>query len=526
MRIPARKKLPASFITLLSLIFVWSCIDTDQYKVETLTASPEESIPLAFGSLSINDILSQTDSTYIKSYPDGLVYLMYEKSTESSELQAKLKLQPQHFSPAFPGLPAGPLAAGFSVPVQGTFAVQPSDQKLQEIGLKQGDLALGFSFSPNLPANISSNLQIEVTFPSLKKNGTALHKILTAGSTVNEPLKDYVMQLTDNSFDYDISINVLANVNIPSATDIAIEVDFSNLDFRYVKGFLGQNIQPTVLPEASIDISAFGTSLHGAKISFDSAKIQYIITNEYGVPITIDFNPLEVRKGGVSTPILFKHGNPVAIGQPLVMGDDHSDTLEVDDPAKYFNIAPDQFAFGVKLKINDGITDGTNFVIDTSKLKVKLHAELPIYGSASGIVLGDTFKLDFSNLKDSKIQSAILHSKVRNELPLDAYMQIYFTDDNFHVIDSVFSEGSTALIKGSTVTSSGNLKSAGEADLDISVGEAKLSNMLLSKKLIVKMSMNTSKASENVQVKFKSSYKINLSLGLEAKLKLQVDINN
>ena len=78
-----------------------------------------------------------------------------------------------------------------------------------------------------------------------------------------------------------------------------------------------------------------------------------------------------------------------------------------------------------------------NFVLDTSRFAVDVKVVLPLFGAIGGFYVEDTVKFDF-NIPD---QAKMLEFKVRtvNHFPLDAEIQIYFADQNYKVLDSLFS---------------------------------------------------------------------------------------
>src|SRR4051812_48102415 len=72
------------------VFIVGSCGDVlneDDYKLSSIEATPSLSVPLAFGDLSIADILSPNDSQYIKVDSDGLVYLEYDQVLKSQAIR-------------------------------------------------------------------------------------------------------------------------------------------------------------------------------------------------------------------------------------------------------------------------------------------------------------------------------------------------------------------------------------------------------------------------------------------------------
>ncbi|MES1181171.1 MAG: hypothetical protein ABUL44_00095, partial [Flavobacterium sp.] len=79
-----------AWLFLIMGILAVSCKDifnSDGYNIKSIELTPSEALPLAYGSMSIKDILSSQDSQYIKVYPDGLVYLDYDKTLRSQSIR-------------------------------------------------------------------------------------------------------------------------------------------------------------------------------------------------------------------------------------------------------------------------------------------------------------------------------------------------------------------------------------------------------------------------------------------------------
>jgi hypothetical protein len=84
----------------------------------------------------------------------------------------------------------------------------------------------------------------------------------------------------------------------------------------------------------------------------------------------------------------------------------------------------------------------------------------------------------------------------------------------------------TSLIKGSTVTSSGDLLSPGVFDQLIELEKSKIDKIFNARYVIIKAVMNTSIDANGSfpDVKFKSQYKMKIDLGLLANLKVNVEL--
>src|SRR6185369_8489349 len=75
----------------LSLAFAFillACTFSDRdFQIKGVKANPTLAIPLAFGDLSISDILKKGDVAQIKVKSDGLVYLAYDQALLSKDIR-------------------------------------------------------------------------------------------------------------------------------------------------------------------------------------------------------------------------------------------------------------------------------------------------------------------------------------------------------------------------------------------------------------------------------------------------------
>ena len=79
-------------------------------------------------------------------------------------------------------------------------------------------------------------------------------------------------------------------------------------------------------------------------------------------------------------------------------------------------------------------------------------------------------------------------------------------------------------MKASTVDASGDLQHAGITDLLIPLDPDRISRLFVADKLLVKAVMSTAKDQNDValNVKFRSSYRLKLNMGLLAKLNIEI----
>lgn len=504
-------------------------IDDKDYNIDSARLAPELAVPFAFGSLHIKDILSNKDSQYVKIYPDGLVYLSYTQSLKSGDIRNLITVPDQSLNRSFP-LPAGTFPPSTQDTPSGTISnvidLGLSPEQLSEMLFKSGSINYTTSVSP---ANPNLLYEIVISLPDFTSTVTNTSLVQTISGSGSFSLQGYKAALNANQFNLTLDLIIKQNsssVTIAPGSTVNVSLSFAGMDFTYVKGFFGD--QAVNIPAGTLEIGAFNTSLKGTNVSFAQPKINFTIINDYGVPTTVDFQTLEARKPNASLAVQLSSPSPVSVSYPSTLGSSAQTNLDVTNAVQLINFAPTQFYYNINTRINAGLTSANppNFMADTSKFRVNMNVEIPLYGHASNVILADTASIDLGNTDQSKIEEAYLKVKVSNEVPLDANIQFYLTDANYVFIDSLLALDQTNFIPGSKVNSNGELVVPGSFDQLIQIDPTKLSKVFTAKKIIIKARATTSKdANGNLpDVKFKSQYQMDVNLGLLAKLKIAVGL--
>jgi hypothetical protein len=337
-------------------------------------------------------------------------------------------------------------------------------------------------------------------------------------------MADYVMRLVNNRFNVriDLSIKPHPTTYIPPATQANVQLSFNNMAFAYLKGFFGDQVAQ--LPSQTVDVSVFKSTLKDASVSFVEPQIFLKAVNDYGVPCEVNFSVLRARKGASTLPIQINPPNPVALAAPATLGSSATTTLNVTNAQSVMSFEPEQLEYTASARINKGLSSGTNFMADTSKLRVSLVTEVPLYGRVTGITVMDTLAVDLNELSETKVAEAALKVSAQNEMPLDAYVQIYLMNEAYQVQDSLFASNQTYLVKASTVNGSGDLESPGITNQELSLNPDRVTKLFSAKHLLVKAVMSTARDANGtfLNVKFRSTYRLKLHVGLRAQLKIEV----
>lgn len=511
-------------ITAIALL-LYSCIDTSDYELNGVSLSPTLALPLVHGSLTVNDLLSDQDSVHIKEYSDALLYLAYEQELKTQDVRNLFDVPNKSTTKSFilPGvtLPALPKDVRTDS-ITTTVDLGLSPEQLDEIALRAGQISYSVTNQP--PSNL--NYEIICSLPGFKSRttGAALNQVIKGTGTI--PLSAYTLTLNKNKFDLKLVLvykKSTSPVVIANGTSINISLNFGGMQFTYIKGFLGT--QTASLPAESINIGVFDQVFDGATLSLAQPKVSLTVTNENGVPCRVDFKKLTASKPGAAPLTMqLNPANPINLNFPTTMGASANTTVTVTNVKQLLDYAPTQLDYQADATINAGLTSGANFVLDTSKLKVKMNVEIPLYGSASNVVLKDTVDIDLSSAKDSDVLSAKLKLKLTNQFPLEGNIQFVLVDANYQVLDALLTANQTGILKGSEVDTGGNLKTPGVYDGEIEIDKTKLEKLFSARHIILVANLQTSRGSGGtaVDVKFKSTYTLEVEAGVLAQVNLQV----
>lgn len=510
-------------IVFICLLAVTSCLDNKDYNLDSLTLKPSIALPLAYGQISILDLISDKDSSYLKVYPDGLLYFAYPpKTLASQDIKGLFTLPDNVTTTSFNLLPVvlPPLPKDVRTDsIVQVIDMSLSPEQLSEIAFKTGSVNYTVSVSP---ANLNLGFEVNLVLTDIVDKTTQVPMNVTTGvGTGTKPLKNYIGKLTKNKFNVKLVLVLKKRataVAIPINAKINISLSMKGMDFSYIKGFFGD--KTATLPPQTFEIGVFESSLNKAKVSLVQPVVTLSVRDDYGIPTQISFSQLEAQKPGAALPFQISPASPITLNVPTVFGNSATTAISVLNGSELISFSPTMLAYAATARINKGLTSGNNFLADTSKLRVTMSVEVPLYGKASGVTLADTLKLDFGDLNASSVILASLKVKTVNEMPLDANIQFYLTDQNYHILDSVFANNQTYLIKASTVTSAGDLSKAGTSDLLLDLSADKLNKLFSSNHLIIRSKLNTTKDANGVllNVKFKSTYKLKMNVGLMAKL--------
>ncbi len=532
---------------LIALIFVFtttSCVK-DNFELDKLAGiewNPNWAIPLVYSSLSIEDMLVKKDSQgLIVIDADNFCTLMYRSNLFSLIAADLIDIPNNQPSPLIASLDAGQVSA---LGLAGTVTVPFSQTITFDSGVNGPKVDSMFFKAGSIDVSLNSDFQysgqIKIILPGAKKNGVVFTKIIPftySGSTpvisnASYDLTGYDFDMTNggtafNEFIANFEVTLSGSGNpVTTSNQIVLNLNLNNMKFDKIFGDIGQmSISPDV---DTIDISVFKNVLGTANFSLADPRIKVWISNSYGVPIDASLSQFEGYTPGTGTFPITGSPNPLPIQSPNFsqIGQVLTDSFTLNNSNSNFatviNNTPKFLIYKINSLTNPaGGTTHNNFVIDTSRLKVDMEVELPLYGTASNFVLMDTISFEISETLPDEVESALIRTFNSNGFPFDVDMQVYFVDSLYTKLDSLVIPNQLILQSATVNPGTGIVTSPSQTTYDAVLTKPRLDNLGGSKYLLIKAIANTFN-NGTTNVKIYSNYKIDFKLGLKVQVKAKI----
>lgn len=547
MKIIERKPVKLVVYSLTALIFasaISSCVKNN-FELDKLTSTewnPNLAVPLVYSSLSIADMLAKQESQGLVNVDaDNFCTLIYRSNLFSLVAGDLIQIPNNQPPPYVATLNAGQisalgLAGTITVPYSQTitFDSGTNGPKIDSVIFKTG------SIDVSLNSDFQYSGQIKIILPGAKKNGVVFSKTIPFTYSGSVPvtavssydLAGYKFDMTNggaafNEFvaNFEVTLSGSGSPVSPS-NQIELGINLSNMKFDKIFGDIGQmSISPDV---DTIDISVFKNVLGSATFSIADPRIKAIIANSYGVPIQASLSQFEGFTPGTAPYVITGAPNPLPIPSPSFsqIGQILTDSFSLDNTtsniASVINNTPKYLIYRINSLTNPaGGTTHNNFVIDTSRLKLDMEIQLPLYGKASDLQLVDTIPFELSETLPDVVEWALVRTYNSNGFPFDVDMQVYFADSLYTKLDSLVVPNQLILQSGVVDVNTGMVTAPTSKTYDAALTKARLDNLKTSKYLLIKAIANTTNGG-NTNVKIYSHYKVDFKLGLQVQVKAKI----
>ncbi|MFL2581654.1 MAG: hypothetical protein ACJ0QJ_00670 [Flavobacteriales bacterium] len=410
-----------------------------------------------------------------------------------------------------------------------------SGEQLETLELKSGNLAIEVDYE----IEEAAKLYIELPYAKLGGNSFIDSIEIGGGPTlVNETfdLSGYSFDLskegqTVNAIEAIIRGSLVSSgtpVNFDTANSVTADITMSNIQPAFIDGYFGS--QSLTLDPETFDFD-LGEAQIFEKISFAEPTITLGFHNTFGIPMEISSLDLDMKRDDDSASLDASSVIPFQILSGNISSPDIPVTSELilgnsTNIAELINIWPNVVTTGFDGTINpQGNT--YNYALDTSKMDITLDLSIPLYATVSEFTIQDTIEIDSSMSQGFEfVKRASLRTNIDNGFPLEASVKFYITDENYVILDSLeSSDNSDVLINAAIVDpATGDVTSDGFRQADLTADEEDVNLLKISgNKLILSATLNTANSGANVKIY--SFHKMEIKMGILAKIYYEADLN-
>jgi hypothetical protein len=405
-----------------------------------------------------------------------------------------------------------------------------SGEQLDTLELKSGNLEIEIDYETEEAAK----LYIELPYAKIGDD-SFIDSIEIAGGPI---LVNETFDLSGYSFDLSKegkTVNAIEAIirgrlvssgtpfNFDTANSVSADITMSNIQPSFIDGYFGN--QSLILNPETFDFD-LGEAAIFEKINFAEPKVTIGFHNTFGMPMEISSLDLDMTRDGNSASL-----DAATVIPFQILSDTTSELIlgNSTNIAELINIWPNIVTTGFSGAINpDTLNDGTyNYALDNSKMDITLDLSIPLYATVSEFTIQDTIEIDSSMSQGFEfVKYASLRTNVDNGFPLEASVKFYITDENYVILDSLeTSDSSDVLINAATVdTTTGNVIADGYRQADLTADEDDINLLKISgNKLILSATLNTANSGANVKIY--SFYKMEIKMGILAKIYYEADLN-
>jgi len=329
--------------------------------------------------------------------------------------------------------------------------------QLKKIHVSQGEIKVKVS-NP-----IGTKALFTIQLPGVTQNGSVFEQsyVVEGGTILNPGVAEEVLDISN----YDIDLrgelgndyNVLQSrltiktdpdgptISISNSNVFRFEATFSNLKIDYAKGYFGDQIFEELstfnvpyfnnITEGSITLPSTSLQIiieNGMKLSLKGKITQAANTNVNGN--TVNLNSSQLNNTFYVSPATGIWNTLVPTYQQLNFDENNSNIKN------YLENLGSSHQIGYQLQLNPwgNVSGGNDEVFPSSKIKLKVKAQMPLSLSANGLTLKDTFDLDLEqdNAK-THIESGMISLNATNAFPLSCDAVLYLMDSNNVILHTI-----------------------------------------------------------------------------------------
>ena len=284
---------------------------------------------------------------------------------------------------------------------------------------------------------------------------------------------------------------------------IYVHASITDLTPKYARGHIGNNIEK--FGPDTVNIKIFD-NIRSGSINLEEVNFEIEIDNGIGVTALATFNKLQSKSKQGNLVSLNMTDNTMNIAKAIDAGAsaNHISSSKLLNSGNANNITdfmsnlPNKIIYDINVEINGidnpsnnidtVINNPPNFLYYESGMKANLNMEIPSF-FADSLVLVDTIDFNFDTGENEGVESGEFTLFVDNGFPFNATTAIYFMDDNYVIIDSLWSN--QTIIKGN-IGANGKVESSNQSQIKFNIHKEKMDVIKTASKVFVVAGFHTS----------------------------------
>ncbi|MEI8194008.1 MAG: hypothetical protein WCG64_09090 [Flavobacteriia bacterium] len=441
-----------SFILFCSLVLLTSCKKKDTFWQTDLSA------PIVNDTLDLSKLT--TDSILVGN-GSGFLDLDFTKTLIDFGLSDIVSIPDtevvQTFHPNFT-LNVPP---GFDVFNQiEQYSINIPNVQLKNIRVFGGKIKLKV-YNP-----IATGVTFDVYLPGVEKNNVPFHETFTVGAGDNAApavveaelnLAGYEMDLrgTNGILFNTLQSQVVAKtdvngptVSVSPSNVFKVEANLSDISVDYARGYFGQQVFSDT---SSLNLSYLNQIASGS-LDLNAIQLNVTVSNGLKVPLKSKLTLVQnANANGTSVNL-----SAPCIGQELFLSPAtgtwnnlQSATQQVNINSGNSNIEQVVENLGSDLKVGyvvelnplGNVNAGWDEVFSTSRVKVIMHAQMPLQFQADQLTLVDTFQVNLTqNSSKTHVVGGYFTLDVSNAFPMQSQVKMSFLDASGNMIEEIIGD--------------------------------------------------------------------------------------
>lgn len=362
----------------------------------------------------------------------------------------------------------------------------------------------------------------KVNLPGVTKNGIVFEQMYSVPggspsnpgtSTADLDISGYEMDLRGiNATNYNIIQSQLTvktdplgpSVALSTSNEFKVEASIQNLTVDYALGYFGNQI----ISDTSLLSVPYLNNIVSGLLDLPAVNLQVEIENGMKVPIKGIISLIENTNANAQTIAL----NASSLGQPILLSPAIGswNTLQASQNSLSFNASNSNIeqllenlgstlTFGYSIQLNPlgNVNGGWDEIFSTSRIKVKLKAQMPLQLMADGLTLIDTFNVDLKQSSPSiTVSSGTLILEAVNAFPMQSEVKLSFLTEQGFTLHEVFGTAAILSANYGSIDPIDNLRKK-TSILEFVFPEALIADLELIKKLKVEVKLDTPNPNNN-----------------------------